>query len=399
MRLAICLSHPIQYKSPLFRKLANQPGLDLQVFYYSDRGVIRKKNKYHEVVPAWDVPLLDGYPSEFIPNMVDEEKWNLPYFQPFINPKVIPLLLSGEFNAVMLHSYLYPSDWFAFVTAKIKRIPILFYGEMYPRGDGSFYHRLGRSIINTRMIRGSDACLAIGSIARQVFFEGYHVPADKIFLAPYVVDNNYFIKSVDQYKSHKKEIKRLLGISDDLPIVLCVAAMVPKKRHQDLVQALAQIHLPARLILVGHGPLFNSVRDDCRKLLPDTLLTGFVNQSDLPRYYSIADVFVLPSLWEEFGLVVNEAMCAGLPIITTNTVAASKDLVREGENGFTYTPGNVAHLAENIDRLLQNTEMRYKLGQRSLEIISGWNVERTVAGIMQALNYVQSNKNKHPITT
>jgi len=393
MRLAICLSHPIQYKSPLLRRLAKQPGLNLQVYYYSDRGIVNKKNTYHEVIPAWDIPLLDGYSSEFIPNLVNEEKWNLTFIQPFVNTKIVPLINAGKFDAIILHSYLYPSDWFAFVTAKIKRVAVLFYGDMYPSGRNSSIRRIGKSILSSVMIRGSAACLAIGSVARQVFLDEYHIPEERVFLAPYAVDNDYFISMNNGCRGERNSIKNRLGIPPVSPVVLCVAGMISVKRQIDLIDAMTRLKKLAQLVLVGHGPSMHSVQAYAIKKLPTTIFTGFVNQSELPRYYAAADLFVLPSQTEVFGLVVNEAMCASLPVITSNAVAASCDLIREGENGFTFPPGDVDQLADEIDRLLDDELLRQKFGQRSLEIISGWNLDRTVDGIMAALNYVAGRKN------
>ncbi len=388
LRLAVCLSHPIQYKTPVLRALARQPGLHLEVFYYSNRGLVRKENRYHGGVPAWDVPLLAGYESGFLPNLVDEENWKIPFLQPFVNPAVIHRLRSGAYDAVIIHSYLYPSDWLAFWTAKKEHIKVLFYGDMYPRHPLSIGQRIVRSLLHKRMIHGADACLAIGSLARQVFLEEYGVPAERIFLAPYTVDNNFFISEVERLRSQKDQIKTELGISPQLPVVLCVAGMVPEKQQLDLVEALARLNHPCQLILVGHGPLLEQVREVCCQFLPSTLLTGFVNQSILPRYYAIADIFVLPSKSDVFGLVVNEAMCAGLPIIASTAVGATHDLVHEGENGFTYPPGDIPALSSHLEILLRSPFLREKFGNRSREIILGWSITETIQGILQALDNI-----------
>lgn len=392
MNLLYFLSHPIQYKVHLFKALTNQPNFTLDVMYYSNRGFVSKKNKYLKYVPAWDIPLLEGYKSEFLPNLVDEENWKIPYVQPFINPALVKRLQSGNYDAIIIHSYLYPSDWLAFWTAKKEHIKVLFYGDMYPRQPVSTSQRIVRSLLHRRMIHGADACLAIGSLARQVFLEEYEVPAERIFLAPYTVDNEFFALEAERLRVNKEQIKIELGIASQDPVVLCVAAMVPKKRQPDLIEALAMLNRPCQLILVGHGPLLEQVQEVCLQLLPNTLLTGFINQSELPRYYAIADVFVLPSQWEEFGLVVNEAMCAHLPVITSDRVAAAFDLVREGENGFTFPVGNIPALAAKLDYLLTNPDVRIRFGQRSFEIIQGWNVNHTVAGIINALQYTLAQK-------
>ena len=183
----------------------------------------------------------------------------------------------------------------------------------------------------------------------------------------------------------RAELKEELGIPSGVPVVLCVAGVVPKKRHFDLVEVMAQLQTPARLVLKGHGRLLAKVRAFCQRRVPQTILTGFKNQSELPRFYAMADLFVLPSLWEEFALVVNEAMCAARPVIGSDTVAASRALVRQSENGYVFAPGDVRALAHYLGALLSDAELREHFGQRSLEIISGWTDARAASWIIRAL--------------
>jgi len=316
------------------------------------------------------------------------------YIGPYLNPSVVQQVLSGDFDAIILHSYQYPSDWLAWLAARGIHTPFIFYGEMYPRGHVGRFQQIIQYLINRPMIRSAAACLAIGSVARDVYLIEYHVPIERIFLAPYAVDNEFFVSETNRWGIKKQDIKLELGIPFELPVILCVAGMVNKKRQEDLVRAMANLNTPARLILVGDGPLLEQMQAVCQSWLPETILVGFVNQSQLPRYYAIADIFVLPSLWEEFGLVINEAMCAGLPIITTNTVAGARDLVIEGENGFTFPAGDIAALSVTIKILLENSELRRRFGQRSLEIIQSWNYDNTVLGILAALESVKEQKNR-----
>ena len=104
------------------------------------------------------------------------------------------------------------------------------------------------------MVQHVAACLAIGSVSKQVFTSEYQIPDEKIFLAPYAVDNGFFISQAALHKLSRAAIKQEMGIPADQLVVLCVAGMVPKKRQQDLIRAMAKIKTPARLVLVGHGP-------------------------------------------------------------------------------------------------------------------------------------------------
>lgn len=351
-----------------------------------------KKNRYLGTVPQWDIQLLDGYHNEILTNWINEETWKISSISPFLNPQIISRLLKGKFDAIILHSYQYISDWLAFLTAKLINSKVLFYGEMYPRQNKSFLLNLIRLFVHHRMVQGADACLAIGSVAKQVYLQQYHIPDEKIFLAPYAVNNEFFLGDSERYKDQKSQLKKDLGIAPDLPVILCVASFVAKKRQQDLIQAMNLLNGPAQLILVGHGPLLDEIKAYCSLHYSNTILPGFINQSHLTKFYAVADIFVLPSLWEEFGLVVNEAMCAGLPVITSNTVAASKDLIIEGANGFTFPPGDASALAEKLNILLDDQGLRQIFGQRSLDIIQTWNYQRTITGIKNALDYALRNE-------
>ena len=171
----------------------------------------------------------------------------------------------------------------------------------------------------------------------------------------------------------------------------CVAGMVQKKHHVDLIEAMMRVRSEAQLILVGHGPLLDEMRVVCQQRLPRTILIGFKNQTELPVSFAMADAFVLPSLWEEFGLGVNEAMCFGLPIITSGTFASSRDLVSPGENGFTFLSGNADALAVRLSTLLEDAELRHRFGQCSRDIIADWNYDRAVQGILAALEFTRGH--------
>jgi glycosyltransferase involved in cell wall biosynthesis len=383
--IAVCLSHAIQYKSPLLLQLASQVDIDLKVFYYSDTGVNPRADPYHGFIPKWDIPLLEGYEYEYLPNYFS--RWDLSKhgFPLYLNAAIINRILSGRFDAVVIHSYLYITDWLVWMVAKLKGIPVFFYGEMYPRQQKGSIKQIIRNLFARTMIKGSDVCLAIGTCARKVYQDEFHIPDGRIILAPYAVNNDFFIARANELGFQKAQIKKEIGIPSTIPVILCVAGMVPKKRHLDLIKALSTIKIPFQLVLVGDGPLFEEIRATCMQYLPGAILAGFQNQTAIPRYYAVADIFVLPSEWEEFGLVVNEAMCFSLPIIASNKVGCTLDLVHEGENGYTFTPGDISSLTGLIENLLLDQDKRTAFGRQSKVIIDHWSYQETINGIRSAL--------------
>jgi glycosyltransferase involved in cell wall biosynthesis len=114
---------------------------------------------------------------------------------------------------------------------------------------------------------------------------------------------------------------------------------------------------------------------------------GFKNQTELPQYYGLADIFVLPSgIGETWGLVVNEAMCFGLPIIVSDLVGCGSDLVKPAENGYTFPVGDVKELVNRLEGLIANRESRIAFGEKSFEIIQNYNYEKDVDGILTAMS-------------
>jgi glycosyltransferase involved in cell wall biosynthesis len=141
------------------------------------------------------------------------------------------------------------------------------------------------------------------------------------------------------------------------------------------------------LVFVGDGLL----RGELERYAADRGLTkvrfpGFKNQLELSAYYAMADVFVLPSgMGETWGLVVNEAMCFGLPVVVSDMVGCGADLVNHGENGFVFPLGDSERLAKYLSEVLRNEDARKVAGKRSKEIIQHYSQERDVEAVRAAL--------------
>ena len=117
---------------------------------------------------------------------------------------------------------------------------------------------------------------------------------------------------------------------------------------------------------------------------------GFRNQTQLPACYALADVFVLPSRYEAWGLVVNEAMCSGLPIIASDKVGAARDLVREGVNGFCIFVRQREPACRPLTKDSRRRESRWDMSAQSRAVIQGWGIGEAVTGVLRALEYLKS---------
>ena len=168
------------------------------------------------------------------------------------------------------------------------------------------------------------------------------------------------------------------------------AKLQPRKRPDDLLRAAALLNkgknaLPARDGRVrGDGAA--AARDGAASLgLTNVCFTGFVNQSALPRYYGACDVFVLPSGDEPWGLAINEAMCAGLPIVASSEIGCVPDLVRDGGKGVVFPAGNIAALADALRSLIADARAARTHGTGSRDIIARWSYAECEAGLSAAL--------------
>lgn len=384
-KLAILDSHPIQYRAPLFKKLTQHPRIDLHVYYCLDYGVIEKLDPGFCIRYKWDIPLLEGYHYKFLRNF---SLTLVPTFLGQINLGVIKELFRNKYDAVWIHGWMSITNWLVILTALFTKTPIFLRGEN-PLNNERFKPKwkiIIKKPILRWLFRRISAFLYIGEENKK-FYLSYGVSQKNLFFVPYAVDNERFTKSFNALKDKKNKLKESLGIGPERVVILFCAKLTERKKPLDLFLAYERIEYPHKaLVYIGDGYLRTELESYVKNnKIKDVYLVGFKNQTELPFYYAIADIFVLPSKSEPWGNVVNEAMNFALPIITNDKVGAAYDLVKSGENGFIYPSGNIKSLSGYLLKLLQDSELRTKMGKRSLEIISKWNYDICVQGIHNAL--------------
>lgn len=389
-RLAVLNSHPIQYFAPLYRRLALESDIELTVYYCSRLGLEAYADEgFGGEVVRWDVPLLEGYHSVFLENL--RSGAGVHGFWSLINPSIISALRKQRYDAIWVHGHNYLTYLLAYAVAKSVGTAILTRCETHLLLKRPGWKSKVRRPLLSSFYGLCDACLSIGS--RNASFYRYHgVPEKKIFSVPYTVDNERFMRQSSLTDLTPSQLKSSLGIRDDVPVVLYASKFSQRKRPFDLLQAKASLEQQGSacaVVMIGAGEEEVSLRDYVRRYgLRDVHFLGFRNQSELPGLYTLADIFVLPSENEPWGLIINEVMCAGVPVVATDEVGAVADLVQEGVNGFLYPAGDVERLTSHLDALLQSPELRAQMGRRSREIIAPWSNEQCVHGVRAALQSV-----------
>lgn len=389
-KLAVLTSHPIQYEAPLFRKLAQHPKIELMVYFCWDFGV--KKESFDPEFGKkikWDIPLLDGYEYKFLKNFSfhpGSQKWNQE-----INPGIIKAIWKGKYDAILIYGWNYITNWLAFITAFLTKTPVLLYGDNPLKQEffKSIFKIKIKKLILGNLFRNISIFLYVGEENKN-FFQYYGVAENKLIFCPRAVDNERFIREAEKLKPNKEELKREIGLNKDQTAILFTGKLIEKKHPFDLLKAYqraANNSSKAALVFVGDGVLRTQlekyVKDDN---LQNVCFIGFKNQTALPKYYALADIFVLPSgLGETWGLVVNEAMCFSLPIIVSDIVGCGPDLVKNNLNGYIFSLGDIQQLAQQLRVLIKNYQKRKAFGEKSFEIIKDYNYEKNIAGILMAL--------------
>jgi glycosyltransferase involved in cell wall biosynthesis len=392
IRVAHLVSHPIQYFAPVYRALASRPEIDLTVYFYSGVSLREYLDGEFGRTIKWDVPLVAGY--DFYLNEKDVNRRIPLGFDRKPNWSILKKIAKGKHDVLWLHGYASVNACIALTLSRLKAVPILLRDEqtlLTPRSRlNSALKRLLLPII-FRNIHG----LYLGQNNRS-FFEKYG--AKKLFNFRYCVDNEYLRKRHDELRPNRVEIRKRFGIQDCHPTVLFSGKLIDKKQPHLLLEAFRRVreHTKCHLLFVGDGHLHGSLTEMVvSQGIPDVHFAGFLNQTELPAAYTVADVLVLPSAYQEtWGMVVNEAMNFGLPVIVSDRVGCVGDLVKPGENGYVFQSGNVPELVAALTGIVTSQDRRLEFGKRSSEIIAGYSIEASASQIVDACVRVAHRKSR-----
>jgi len=383
-RVLAVAAHPVQYMTPIFRRLAKHPSLDFQVAYCTLRGAVAGHDPEFGAKVQWDVPLLDGYSWTHVANRGSGSE----SFFGLFNPRLWRLIRSGNYDAVLCFTgYLRATFWIALAAAKLSKIAFLFGTDtttLTPR-DGRAWKTAIKKILWPRLFRLADQVIVPSSGSRDLMLS-LGLPEDRVTLTPYSVDNGWWMQQASQ--ADRSAVRNSWGAGPSTIIVLFCAKLQPWKRPADLLRAFARANLPdALLLFAGEGPLRSHLESEAAALgiASRVRFLGFVNQSRLPAVYASADLMVLPSEYEPFAVVVNEAMCCGCPVLASDCVGASRDLVAPVCPDFVFRCGDIDALAVLITKTAANPARLKELGRAARAHIQTWSPEHNIAATVEAI--------------
>ncbi|MFN2399746.1 MAG: glycosyltransferase family 4 protein [Gemmatimonadaceae bacterium] len=386
-RLGVVASHPIQYFTPLYRRLAATPGVHLEVLYCRDYGVREQYDKQFGRKVAWDTDQLSGYRHRFLRNLSPVSDTFNPLHA--INPGVFFRALVS-FDAIWVNGYTYPTNWIAAAGAAITGIPVLMRSELRIGVSSNGRSTLLREAIVRQWVRKSAALLYIGEENRRAYL-AYGAKPEKMFFSPYSTDVERFAVINRRDQNRNAILREQWGLPRDKLIVLFVGKLYRKKHPESLLQLAVDATLRQKLHVAyaGTGAEEQALRDEAnRQGMENVSFLGFVNQSRLQDLYGAADIFVMPSEGETWGLVLNEAMAAGLPAVVSDTVGAATDLIAPGETGLLFRSGDWKEMKRQVTALVVDEALRLRVAERGRERASLYSYDATVGGILAALQWL-----------
>lgn len=369
IRVAVLNTHPIQYFAPLYRKIVETcPDIDLTVLYLSDSSLRGESDPGFAQQVVWDIDLMSGYQHKFVGKSYGKASpsgfWSL------ATPAIWTEIRHGGYDLLWLHGYAYAANLLALAAARMSGVKVALRAESHLLLYRPGLRRVLRNGLIAALFRQFDWFFAIGS--RNADYLRYlGVRASRIRRVPYAIDNERFGAA----REAKDEPSR--------PVVLFAAKMVNRKDPLSFLEAarlLQERGINVTLRMAGSGPMESQLRERAKSLgLRNIEFTGFVNQGAMPALLAAADIFVATSDWEPWGLVVNEAMAAGLAIVASDDMGCAVDLVHEGINGFRVRSGDAWAVAERISELAIDPSRLRAFQRESRRVVDSFSLNRAAS--------------------
>lgn len=398
-KLAIIAPVPFYYHTPFYQELAKSPEIDLTVYYCSNEtlhGTDIEKAYNTKGSFGAEEDLLKGYSNKFLKNYSPEPSFmNWPFG--LINFGIWKEIKQGKYDAVVLQSWTNLTWWLAFLACLRYKTPVLFMTDSNVVSESTksavkIY--IKKILLGNFLFKKASGFLTSGG-ANEQFYGYYGVPAGKMVRVPFSWGYRDLLKEAEKIKNRREETRRSFGISQNDFVILYVGRLSKEKLPLTILDAYNSIDKPnKKLFLVGDGPMRLEVEQKIKDLkIKNVYLAGFLPRKSTFDFYNMADVFVLPSKAETWGIVVNEAMCFSLPVLVSDRVGAGVDLVKNGYNGFIFKTGDAVSLSEDIKKIiLLSPEERLLYGIRSKEIITEWTEK--LDGVKQMLKMLEVIQNK-----
>lgn len=362
------------YRIPVFNALARRDGVDLHVIFLAETD---------EIVRRWRVYKNE---IEFSYRVLPSWRWRAGRSNFLVNRGLWRALKHASPQVIICGGYNYAASWEALLWARRHEVEFILWSESN-RQDV----RAGRTWVESLkkyFVKRCDGFVVPGKTSFE-YLSFLGSPAERIFTAPNAVDNVLFATEAEKVRAGAQEFRERLKLPSRF--ILFVGRLVPEKGIFDLLEAYAKLESGLRsevgLVFAGDGVAREEVAQHGKRINPGLVcFPGFAQREDLAGLYALAETLVLPTHSDPWGLVVNEAMACGLPIIVSDIAGCAADLVEDGWNGYVVPARDAGRLSVAIDAVLRQPELRQQMSAHSLERIRSYSPEACSAGLAAAAN-------------
>jgi glycosyltransferase involved in cell wall biosynthesis len=361
------------YRIPLFNALARHEGIDLHVIFLAETDPnLRQWQVYKEEIK---------FPYQVLASW----RRRLGRYNALLNFGLGQSLMAAAPDVILCGGYSYVASWQALLWARPRNVPFLLWSESNLQ-DLRRSHALVE-FLKGEFVRRCDGFVVPGRSALE-YLRAQRIKAESIFTAPNAVDNDSFASAAAVVRRDVAARRRELGLPDRY--FLFVGRLVPEKGVFDLISAYAKLEEAVRqqvgLVFVGDGASRRQLEERAVFVTPGAVrLSGFAQREQVAAYYALAQALILPTYTDTWGLVVNEAMACGLPVILSRAAGCAADLVKEGWNGLLVPPKDVPALTAAMASLAGQPERCVTMGVNAMQHISHYSSVEWVRGIARAV--------------
>lgn len=389
-RLAIIMTHPIRFMIPLIQQINAHKNISVKVFFTIGSEILQTQmyNPSYRKTAEWGVPLFEGYEYEFAENIAKNKSSF--HFNGIHNPGIIKCINDWRPSSILICGWKFRSHLKLMRYYKNK-IPVFFRGDstLLDEWNRSIIKRTLRSCMLTWVYRHIDKALYVGTNNKE-YYKKFGLKDNQLIYAPHAIDNDRFTNFAGVDKKAML-LKMQLGIGTDEIVILFAGRFQPKKNVQLLLKAFILAEMKnTTLLLCGRGILEAELKATAEPY-DNIHFLPHQTQTNMPVIYKTGDVFILPSCYDEtWGLVINEAMACGLPIVASDRCGSAIDLIEEGKNGHIFSSGNTLQLSGILKTYAENKSKIKEQGNYSKEKIKSFSYSVLVP-VFENIERMKSN--------
>jgi glycosyltransferase involved in cell wall biosynthesis len=319
--------------------------MDLHVFFAHRASPLEQARAGFGTPFEWDVDITSGYAHTYLNNIA---RWpGTDHFLGCDTPEIRKVISTGGFDVLLITGWNLRAYIQGLVAAKRLRIPVMVRGDSQLATPRSRLKNIGKALAYPPFLRMFDAALYVGQRSR-AYYEHHHYPAERLFFSPHCVDTEWFAGRASAHA--RARLREKIGCSPGAKLVLFAGKLIPFKRPLDMIAAAALCRADGQeieIVVAGDGELRRSLVTAAQESAVPLHLLGFCNQTEMPTVYAAADCLVLPSDGREtWGLVANESLACGRPIIVSEACGCAPDLTSNRAAGRRFPVGDVRALCQ-----------------------------------------------------